>query len=122
MGEAKRRRKVDPNYGKKVLEVQLDPNLVLPFSLQKVQKRLLAENRKMEKGRVLDREVTYPAIFVPYEQTYRGKRKLYSHIVFDPEQAPQPLNQKLVDRISRLACLKIIAKYTNSIPLEEGKT
>lgn len=111
MGEAKRRRKVDSNYGKEVVSVQLDPNLSLPLSLEETQKTLRAENRRMEKGRVIYKELTYPVIFVPYEQTYQGERQLYSHIVFDPKQTPKPLNQKLIDKISRLACLKIIAKY-----------
>lgn len=111
MGEAKRRKKSDTYYGKDSISVLLDADLVLPFSLLKLQQQKFANNEKIEKGIVRYRDVTYPVIFVPYTQTYKGKNQLYSHIVFDPKQAPSSFNQRMIDRISHLACLEIVAKY-----------
>ena len=110
MGEAKRRKKSDPNYGKNVISVKLDSDLVLPLSLLKTQERLEKEKRSMRKGILSYREEEYPVIFLPFHETYRGKTQLYCHILFDPPQKPKSLNQREIDQISRLATLEIIAE------------
>ncbi len=111
MGEAKRRKKSDPYYGKDSISVRLDPDLVLSSSLLELQQLQQAKNQKTEKGIVRYRDVSYPAVFIPYLQTYRGKTQLYSRVALDPKQIPFSLNQRMTDRISHLACLEIVAKY-----------
>ena len=120
MGEAKRRKKNDPNYGKSSVSVRLDPDLVLSTSLLKTLQLLQGENKKIEKGIVKYKDVDYPVLFAPYTQTYRGKTQLYSHILFDPKLAPSSLNQKTTDRISHLACLEIIAKHQKTDGVKEN--
>lgn len=119
MGEAKRRKKSDHFYGKDNLEVQLDSNLALSSSLIEASQLLSTEYQTIEKGRVLYRGETYSVLFLPYRETALGETKLYSHIVFDPDKVPKNLNQRLTDKISRLATLEIIDKYTKLS--EEGK-
>ena len=88
MGEAKRRKKSDPYYGKDSISVQLDPDLVLSDSLLEFCALQQAKNQKTEKGIVRYRDLSYSAVFLPYLQTYRGKTQLYSRIVLEPKQNP----------------------------------
>ena len=61
MGEAKRRKKLDPNFGQIQLEVQLKPNIELPVELEKLKQILLKEGKKWEVGEVSIKGKTYPA-------------------------------------------------------------
>ncbi len=110
MGEAKRRKKIDPNYGSKQLEVKLKPEVVLPYELAELRKILEREGKKWSAGEVSIKGVVYPVIFMPYTKYYQGKRKFYSQVGFAPENKPK-LSQELIDRISTEACKQIIDKY-----------
>ena len=103
MGEAKRSKKIDPNYGSKQLEVKLKPEVVLPYELAEFTKILEREGKKWEAGEVSIKGVVYPVIFMPYTKYYQGRLKLYSQVAFANESHPK-INQKLIDRISRKAC------------------
>ena len=48
MGEAARRKKLDPNYGQDQLEVKLNPNIKLPVKLEALKETLSQEGKKWE--------------------------------------------------------------------------
>ncbi len=85
MGEAKRRKKLDPNFGQIQLEVQLKPNIELPVELEKLKQILLKEGKKWEVGEVSIKGKTYPAVFMPFTKYYQGRLKLYSQVAFAPD-------------------------------------
>ena len=110
MGESKRRKKIDPNYGSKQLEVKLKPEVILPYELAELKKILEREGKKWAAGEVIMKGVVYPVIFMPYTKYYQGRLKLYSQVGFAPENRPK-LSQKLIDRISQEACRQLRDKY-----------
>ncbi len=107
MGEAARRKKLDPNYGQEQLEVIFKPNLKLPVKLAELKDNLAKKGKKWEIGEVCFKGTAYPAVFIPFTKYYQGRRKMYSHVVFLPD-CPIKLTQKLIDRISQKVCQQII--------------
>ena len=112
MGKAKRKKKQAPKGELEQLEVKLNPEVVLPTSLQEVKEILINQGKKWEPGEINVQGITYPVIFMPFTQYYQGRLKLYSQVAFDKESHPK-INQKLIDRISRKACRQIKDKYKN---------
>ena len=104
MGEAKRRQKLEPNFGKlsqDQLEIVLAPNLTLPEDLESIKQSLHQDGQNFEVGQVIIKEISYPALFIPFTQSYQGSPKLYSHVLFSPQHQPTVLTQTLIDRISQ---------------------
>ena len=109
-GFSKRRKKLEPKGELEQLEVKLNPEVVLPTSLQEVKEILINQGKKWEAGEIKVQGITYPVIFMPFTQYYQGRLKLYSQVAFANESHPK-INQKLIDRISRKACRRIKDKY-----------
>ncbi len=104
MGEAQRRKKLDPNFGKRSpdqLEIVIAPNLNLPEDLESIKQSLDQDGQNFEVGQVIIKQISYPALFVPFTQSYQGSQKLYSHVLFSPHHQPTVLTQTLIDRISQ---------------------
>ncbi len=115
MGEAKRRKKLSPNFGQIQLEVQLKPNIELPVELEKLKQILLKEGKKWEVGEVSIKGKTYPAVFMPFTKYYQGRLKLYSQVAFAPD-CQLKMSQKLIDRISQAVCLQLKDKHQKERP------
>ena len=112
MGEAKRRKKLDPNFGQDQLEVKLKPDLELPRSLSEIKAILIRKGKKWESGEVSLKGTTYPVIFMPFTKYYQGRLKLYSQVAFANESHPK-INQKLIERISIEVCRQLRDKAEN---------
>ena len=106
MVKAKRRKGFDPNPEKEQLIVSLNPNIKLPVGLENLKETLSKEGKKWEIGEVSLKGITYPVLFVPFVNHYKGKMKMYSHVVFSPDSKPN-ITQSLIDKISKKACLQI---------------
>ena len=118
MGEAKRRKKLDPNFGQDQLEVRLKPDLDLPRSLKEIRAILIRKKKEWEVGEVSVKGTTYPVIFMPFTKYYQGRLKLYSQVAFANESHPR-ISQKLIDRISMEVCRHLRDKYEKE---EDGQS
>ena len=109
-GFSQRRKKLEPKGELEQLEVKLNPEVVLPTSLQEVKEILINQGKKWSAGEIKVQGITYPVIFMPFTQYYQGRLKLYSQVAFANESHPK-ISQKLIDRISRKVCRQIKDKY-----------
>ncbi len=109
-GFSKRIKKLEPKEELEKLEVKLNPEVVLPTSLQEVKEILISQEKKWEAGEINVQGITYPVIFMPFTRYDQGRLKLYSQVAFANESHPK-INQKLIDRISRKVCRQLRDKY-----------
>jgi len=82
MGKAKRNKKQAPKGEVEQLEVKLNPEVVLPNSLQEVKEILINQGQKWSAGEIKVEGITYAVIFMPFTQYDQGRLKLYSQVAF----------------------------------------
>jgi len=99
-------KKLNLNFKDK-LSVTFNQNLSLPEDLTELTKSLSKDRKAHGMGLVTIDEISYPAVFIPFLQSYQGSRKLYSRIIFSAHERPEVLSQTTIDRISEEVCQKI---------------
>lgn len=112
MGEAKRRKKLESNFGKvgkNQIEIKTDLDFVLPEDLNEKKQSLLEDGKIFFLGTITRNACDYPVIFIPYTRIYQGRLKLYSHFVFSLQNYPK-LSQVTIDEISRQVSRQLIEK------------
>ncbi|MEL4896050.1 hypothetical protein [Crocosphaera sp. Alani8] len=119
MGEAKRRKKLDSNWGKsnnKALSIRLiDFESITDEGLIE-----LSEKHDIKWfGEVTKNGQTSQCGLIPFNNSKTKKRILSTHLVFTPNgQQPIALNQKEVDELSTMAAKKIFATIGASISMD----
>ncbi|MDJ0718739.1 MAG: hypothetical protein QNJ54_31690 [Prochloraceae cyanobacterium] len=108
MGDAKKRKGFDPNFGKKKeIEVTFDDNVSLPESLEKAKTKLTEDDISHQPGILRINDVDYPVLFLPKWEKQGKKTKIFCQFMIAPECKPPKMNQKLINEISQLASQKI---------------
>lgn len=116
MGEAKRRKKLDPNWGKssgKALSIRL-------IDFESITDEGLIELSKKNKikwfGEVTKNDKTSQCGLIPFNNSKTKKAILSTHLVFTPNgEQPIVLNQQEVDKLSTMAAKKIFETVGASI-------
>lgn len=103
--------KLDSNFSKtsddEQLSITLNQNLSLPKDLTRLKQSLSQDSTSYATGLVKIEDTSYPALFIPFTQSYQGSVKLYSRVIFSSDDRPEIISQTLVDRISQKVCEQI---------------
>lgn len=102
--------KLDSNFSKtsdEKLSITLNQNLSLPKDLTRLKQYLSQDSTSYATGLVKIDNTSYPALFIPFTQSYQGSIKLYSRVIFSSDDRPEIISQTLVDRISEKVCQQI---------------
>ena len=109
MGEAKRRKQLDPNYGKPNFEIKLDVDFIPSPELQKVCGKLDENQAYYEKAIIVFKGESYPAVFMPFVRKYKGQPKLYAQFATTPPKLLR-LDQAQIDKITQKYCLDLLKR------------